>query len=200
MEGVTSVFKIFGRNKNSETLLTEVAAAKKSPKKRSAREVVVDRGNALRVEAGFGPTGNAADLGTILLTKLSMDVLQSEGVIVHPDVMDHKDAGFGFAFTCFMAVPVLTALGDKEMEPNKFLASVANAAFQFFDEESRVAIFKLGVRIFQGATKSGASSDKFKEFTDQIHTLVLGYALKESPEVLAALQSRYQAFRRLYGS
>lgn len=194
------MLKVFGRSKQSNNRVTVKQADETSPNKRSPREVIVERGNALREEVGFGPTDNAADLGSMFLTKTSMDVLQSEGVIVHPDSMDLKEAGLGFAFTCFMAVPVLSALGDKEIDsdPNRFLVSVTNSIFQFFDEDSRVAIFQLGVKIFQEATKSGASSNAFKEFTDQIDTLVMGYALADNPEIVGALENRYQAFRKLY--
>ena len=119
--------------------------------------------------------------------------------MVHPESMALKEAGLGFAFTCFMAVPVMTVLEDAEInkEPNRFLVLVASSVFQFFDENSQIAIFTLGVEIFQKATSSGGDSDAFKEFTDQIHKLVLGYALTGEPEIMDALRNRFQAFRNL---
>jgi len=185
--------------RESSTGETLEETGSQNPNKREPRTVIRDRANVLRAEMGFDPTNDPSELGSIFLTKTTMDVLQSEGAMVHPESMALKEAGLGFAFTCFMAVPVMTVLEDAEInkEPNRFLVLVASSVFQFFDENSQIAIFTLGVEIFQKATSSGGDSDAFKEFTDQIHKLVLGYALTGEPEIMDALRNRFQAFRNL---
>ncbi len=193
------MFQIFGRNKKSQNTKAGEQADESRPDKRTPKELIVERGNILRAEMGFDPTDDSAELGSIFLTKTSMDVLQSGGALVHPQSMGLKEACLGFAFTCFMAVPVLTALGDKEIDedPNRFLVLAATSVFQFFDEDSQISIFKMGINIFQKAVSSGADSDAFKEFTDQIDKLVMGYALTNDRELLSALENRYQAFKKL---
>ncbi len=193
------MFNIFSRRKESKNGGGIKQDAGQNPKKRTPQEVIFERGNLHRAEMGFQPTSDAAELGSIFLVKTAMDAIQTDGAMVHPESMDLNEACIGFAFTCFMAVPVLTALGDKEIdaEPNRFLVHVASSIYQFFDQDSQIAIFTKGTEIFQKATESGANSGAFREFTDQIDKLVMLYALTSSPDIKGALQNRYQAFRNL---
>lgn len=193
------MFKLFKRKSERPKKSGGATEVRSEPSKATPKEMIVDRANSLRADLGLGRTTDAMEIGSLVLTVTAMEVLQKEGALVHPESMDLKEATAGFAFICYMATPVISALDNNEIidDPNRFLMMIATSVFQFFDKDSTVAIFMLGTDIFRKSVDAGGESDAFKDFTDQVHKLVLVHAFSENEMAIEGLSNRYKAYTKL---